>query len=336
MSRCGLSKPAHIIKGQGYMDISKLTRKTDVVPFIDIEGKVIDEIVLPEPIMPLLSKRVGISESGKYYKGVGSVYACHFTNEIDSKAKLLSKTGILYEENKVTYLNLCGKFGIFNFKHQPVFSDLEGGCGPKEQNLIVMQGKFEKSAIEEIESVISTGIEGHKIYVYRLKEQAGKLTDLCDLIEYVLSNNFCTAWDKNLWADVMSYKYIRDVGDWFESRELGCKIGTVYALLRSLFEKDLYLYCEVLKRMLGVVNCERKLIIYFSALLVRKYNSELFEEKNIDMDTLNSDLFISILSEMFMGKACCHLENDSDYDWVRKEYLSKVEKYAQNIVLMIK
>lgn len=318
------------------MDINQITRKTDVIPFIDVDGKVIDEIVLPEKIMPLISKRVGISDSGKYYKGAGSVYACHFVNDVDSNAKIISKTGIVYEENKVSYLNLCGKFGIFNFKHQPIFSDLEGGCGPKEQNLLVMQEKFEKSAIEEIESIISTGIDGHKIYVYRLKEQEGKLSDVCELIEYFLTNDYCTAWDKNLWADIMSYKYVRDVGDWFESKDLGCKIGTVYALLRSLYEKDLYLYCEILKQLVGTVNCDRKLIIYFSALIVKKYNSGLFEEKNIDTDNLTQDLFVSILTEMFNGKACCHLENDIEYDWVRKQYLSKVEKYAQNIVLMIK
>ncbi len=109
-----------------------MTQKTDTIPFIDINGSVLSEIKLPEMIMPIISKRTGLSDSGSYYKGAGTIYICHFTNERNEREKLLAKTGIIYEENKVCYLNLVGKYGIFNFRHQPVFSDLEGGYGKKE------------------------------------------------------------------------------------------------------------------------------------------------------------------------------------------------------------
>lgn len=81
--------------------------------------------------MPVISKRVGISESDTYYKGAGTIYICHFSNEIESGVKLLARTGIIYEQNKVCYSKLCGKYGIFQFQHQPMFSDLEGRCGLK-------------------------------------------------------------------------------------------------------------------------------------------------------------------------------------------------------------
>jgi len=39
-----------------------------------------------------------------------------------------------------------------------MFSDLEGGCGPKEKNLLVMQKKFEYSFIDtSIKSMLSFG-----------------------------------------------------------------------------------------------------------------------------------------------------------------------------------
>ena len=272
-----------------------------------------------------------ISSSGIYYKGAGTIYICHFSNEPEIDEKLLSKTGIIYEQNKVCYSRLLGKYGIFKFPHQPMFSDLEGGCGAKEKNLLKMQKEFQLSAIEEIVDVIPTGILNHNIYAYRLKEHQGSLRETAELIEYVLTNDYCTAWDKNLWADIYSYKYVRDVGDWFVSDQLGCKIGTVYAMLHSLYESDIYIYCSLLNNLLGVYNCERHFIIYYSALIVRKYFPDMFEQKKIELDNITPELFGQILREMFMGKACCHLENDDKWVWVRAYFLSKEKDYIDRI-----
>lgn len=317
----------------------ELTKRTNIVPVMGTNGDIITEINLPEKIMPVVSKRVGVSESGIYYKGAGTIYVCHFSNEPKAEEKIISETGILYEQYKVCNTKLCGKYGIFDMQYQPVFSDLVGGCGPKEQNFVRMQRIFEKSAVKEIVSVYPTGFKGQNIYAYRLKKLSGSIDNTVELIEYILSNDYCTAWDKNLWADIVSYGFIRDVGDWYMSKELGCKLGTLYALLNSLYEKDIYTYIELLKRTLGVYNTDRHSVLIFAALIVDKYRHELYESKNIDCENITPKTYGLLLTEMFKGKACCHLENDEKWGWVRNKYLEKVasyEKKTKKLIINIK
>lgn len=320
------------------MNSSELTRTTDSIPFMKKTGEVIKEIKLPEKVMPILSKRTAIGTSGTYYKGAGTIYTCHFSNTIESGETLLAKTGILYEENKVTRLNLCGKYGIFNFRHQPMFSDLEGGCGPKEKNLLVMQKKFEYSAIQEIVDVIPTDIPEHSIYAYRLKETTGSLKDTAELLKYALENDFCTAWDKNLWADIYCYRYVRDVGDWYCSDSVAAKLGTVYALLHSLYETDLYQYLELLHLLTGDYDVEKHFVLYYSAKTVQKICPKRWEETRIDLEHITPKLFGQLLSLMLQSKSCCHLENEQEWNWTRekqlerkKDYEAKIERILQNL-----
>lgn len=308
---------------------NQLTRMVNSIPIWDAHGNLLQEIKLSEKIMPIVSKRVGLGESGLYYKGGGSIYQCHFVNESDKELKLLGKTGIIYEQYKVCYPKLVGRYGIFTFPHQTVFSDFEGGCGKKEKNLIELQKEFEFSAIEEILNVIPVGINEHNIYVYRLKNVKSELSDVVKLIEYILSNNYNTAWDKNLWSDIYGYQYVRDLADWFVSDKLCHKLGTVYALLYSLYKEDIYQYTMLLKQTLGVHNCDKYLILYFSALIVYKYNSNLFDYLNFNIKEITSELYAELLKLLFSGKACCHLENDEKWDWVRMYYISRISRYVK-------
>ncbi|MBQ7943879.1 MAG: hypothetical protein IJ326_07445 [Lachnospiraceae bacterium] len=307
----------------------QLTRMIDTVPVWDMQGNKLHEIKLPEKIMPISSKRVGLAESGLYYKGAGSIYQCHFVNESEKELKLLSKTGIIYEQYKVCYPKLVGRHGIFDFPHQAVFSDMEGGCGRKEKNLLKMQKKFELSAIEEIVNVIPIGINEHNIYVYRLKNIKSELSDVIKLIEYILSNNFNTAWDKNLWNDIYGYQYVRDVADWFISDKLCHKLGTVYALLHSLYNDDIYQYTMLLKLVLGVHNCDKHFILYYSALIVYKYNPSLFSGMDNDVEEVTPQLYAELLRLLFSGKACCHLENEKKWEWVRAHYITRISRYVK-------
>lgn len=323
------------------MNLSELTRTTDSIPFMEKTGEVIKEIKLPEKVMPILSKRTAIGESGTFYKGAGTIYTCHFSNSVESGETLLAKTGIVYEEDKVSRLNLCGKYGIFNFPHQPMFSDLEGGCGPKEKNLLVMQRKFEYTAIKEIMDVIPTGISEHSIYAYRLKESGGSLMDTVELLKYALKNDFCTAWDKNLWADIYCYRYVRDVGDWYISDSVAAKLGTVYALLHSLYETDLYQYLELLHLLTGIYNLEKYCVLYYSAKVVQMTCPMRWEETGIDLERITPELFGQLLSLMLQSKSCCHLENEQEWSWTRekqleriKEYEKKMERILQNLRIM--
>lgn len=317
------------------MNSLELTKTTDIIPFMEKNGEIIKEIKLPEKVMPILSKRTAIGLSGTYYKGAGTIYTCHFTNELEKGETLLAKTGILYEENKVTRLNLCGKYGIFNFKHQPMFSDLEGGCGPKEENLLVMQKKFEYSAIKEIVDVIPTDIPEHSIYAYRLKETTGSLKDTAELLKYALENDFCTAWDKNLWTDIYCYGYVRDVGDWYDSDSVAAKLGTVYALLHSLYETDLYQYLELLHLLTGDYNAEKNFVLYYSAKTVQKICPKQWDETGIDLEQISQEVFGQLLSLMLQSKACCHLENEQEWSWTRVKQLKKKMDYEIKIEIIL-
>ena len=306
-----------------------ITSKTDTIPVYSATGKKEYEITLPEKIMPLNSKRGGFSDTSLYYKGAGIVYQCHFVNQCKQDESLLHKTNIIYEKYQVCYPNLVGKFGIFIFPHQPVFSDLEGACGPKEKKVLENQKYFQLSAIEEITDVIPTGIDNHNIFVYRLKKVSANPLDVMDLIEYVLQTNYNTPWDKNLWSDIYCYRYVRDVADWFISDKLCHKLGTIYALLNSLYNSDIYLYSMLLKKVLNIHNCERNFILYFSALIVDKYCPELFESIHLDVNEISPELFGILLKLLFSGKACCHLENDTEWSWVREYYTSRINKYVK-------
>ncbi len=136
------------------MNYDFLTKKTNIVPIYDALGNKMSEIVLPEKIMPLSSKRGGFSDKDLYYKGAGSIYQSHLVNQCSQNMKLIKKTNIVYEKYQVCYPELVGKFGIFLFPHQPIFSDYEGGCGKKELQMLNNQKYFELSAIDEITNII--------------------------------------------------------------------------------------------------------------------------------------------------------------------------------------
>ena len=131
-----------------------------------------------------------------------------------------------------------------------------------------MQKKFERSAIQEILDVLETPIEGHRIYAFRLKELQGSYKDTIHLISYILSENFNSAWDKNLWADIMCYGYVRDLADWFVSDEPAHKLGTIYALLHSIMKADKCLYEEIVHEMVGLEQMGDIYLPYVAAGIV--------------------------------------------------------------------
>lgn len=296
---------------------------TDKVLIYDIDGSVSGEVKLPERIMAIPAKRTGISETGLYYKGSGIVYQKHLVNEISPDVKLIGKSGIVYEKYVVTYPNLIGKYGIFKFPHQPVFYDLEGACGTKEKRILKNINNFELSAIDEIINVINIEDIDSCVYVYRMKKVNASPDDITELIEYVLTSDYNTAWDKNLWSDVYCYKYIRDVADWFVSKQANHKLGTIYALLNSLYSSDIYLYLQLIYRIFGKCNSNKQYVIYYSGLIVNKFCNGIL---NIDLCSFNQEVREALMKQLFSGKACCHLEADNSWDWVRRYYLDSIRK----------
>lgn len=312
----------------------KEIRWTDTVPVYTAQGEQIHALKLPEKIMPVPAKRGGFSESGVYYKGSGTVYTNHLTNQVkneDCGEKIIGKTGLIYEKYIACYPKLTGRFGIFMFPHQAIFTDYEGGCGKKEQKITENQRLFERTAIDKIIDVIPTGIENHCIYVYRMKNVRGGLCDTQALIEYVLNSDFNTAWDKNLWGDIYAFGFVRDVADWFVSNQLNHKIGTVFALLHSLYQADVSLYAQLLLNCLGTYSFEKYKILYYSALIVRKYCARLLETEQMEPLVFNEETYGKLLTLLFSGKACCHLEDDEKWNWVRVYYDGVRDEYLRKM-----
>lgn len=298
-------------------------------------GQIIGNVSLPERIFQIPGRRNGFGESGLYYKGIGTVYRNHYIyrseprknpayitislqENMDPELTVVGHTKIVYENTVVTYPKCIGKRGIFTFQHQPCFSDYEGACGPKEAKLIENQKIFERSAIDSIESIISIPeISDHKIYALRMKDVKGNLKDTVSLMEYLLGNDWNTAWDKNVWDDIFCYGYIRDVADWFQSKEYVHKLGTIFSILHSMYQKDIRQYAELLLLLFGECDFEKRKIVYYSARVVQKYCKC---EIPVDIGEWNDATFLNLFHTLSQGMACCHLENDAAWNWVRKYF----------------
>ncbi len=302
--------------------MNDLKFSTNTIPIINDSGRIIDKVVLPEMIWPVPRRRCGYSESGIYYKGAGIIYTGHYVNELDEHVKLVLETGSAYEKYNVIYPNLFRRFGIFTFRHQPCFSDYEGGCGKKEKNLINMVKSFELSAIEEIIDVIDLPIDNHNIYSYRMKKLKGDYHDTLRLIEYLITENYNTGWDKNIWDDIYCFGYVRDLADWFISDKFCHKLGTVYALLKDLIKKDKYLYEAIVRTLTGLEQLGDYHIVYIAAIIVKEFMPSCIPEI-LDLNYPTEELYRYLYDELYSGKACCHLENDSEWDEIRTVYKDK-------------
>ncbi len=307
-------------------------RATDTIPIINAEGKALDVIKLKEKIMPIPNKRGCFSERGLYFKGSGIVYTNHLgcdkTFDINqsnnvSSAKIIGRTRLVYENLLLCYPHLVDRFGIFTFQHQPIFSDFEGACGKKEKRIVDNTKHFELNSIEEIVDIIPTGIEDTYIYCYKLKSIKGNISDMVRLIEYVLTEDWNTAWDKNLWSDLDCYGYVRDVADWYKSDLFIHKLGTVFSFLNSIYSADKSLYARLLLELLGKYDFTKKYILLFSKEIVIKY-CKSFIGTEYDVDIGHVDWFQKIYMLLVSGKACCHLEDDDLWDWVRRYYYQMI------------
>lgn len=309
------------------MDLDNIMTYTDIVPIYNKKGTRINEVKLPQKIIPTPRRRCPCSKEHIFYKGAGIIYRGNYANTTDDKMIIVSQNASEYQKYYIVHPKVFHKFGIFTFPHQPVFSDCEGGCGKKEKNLLLMQKKFEYSAIKEIVNVIDVPVHEHSIYAYRLKSIQGSYKDTIQFIEYILSENFCSAWDKNLWDDIMGYGYLRDMADWFESNELKHKLGTIYGLLKSLLQADKYTYEDVVKETTGLEQLGEVYLPYIAARIIYKYCPKCIS--CLDLNNFTPELYGALWKIIYSGKSCCHLENDANWDYIREILFSYIPGHIQ-------
>lgn len=294
---------------------TEVIRRLKRLKIVGVNYKILDcSLGINIPVLALL-----IEKGGKYHIHYGA-----------DPSPITALERCLTEIFQGIYPGLYRKYGIFQFNHQPCFSDFEGGCGKKEQNILYIQQHFQYSAIEQIIDIIPVPIENHSIYVYRMKELKGNYMDTIRLIEYVLSENYNTAWDKNVWDDIECFGYLRDLADWFVSDKFCHKLGTAYAFLSALAKIDKYTYERVVRDMTGLEQLGDHHIIYIAALIGKKYAADVDSE--MDFSKPSSILYTYLWQQLYSGKACCHLEQEEKFGYVREKYLESVSRNVQLVM----
>lgn len=266
-----------------------------------------------------------------YYKGVGVPYKSHygFTETINDDYIVLEQPSVFYNGYKLFNKNYQGKFGIFQERYQPIFTDFIGTCGAKERLIVSNSLSFEKSSVDIFDCIeIDTSNEQYYFELNYLCQRKSYLSfgtpkRLTELLEYMLVNKWNFLWDKNVIRDISGDGRVSDVADLFQSDELKYQLGTVYALLYSLSKNDMKKYSEFLKYnklthrndMSFISNAiwfMKKYHIDISPLLIGNSDYEIY--KNV------------LVNYLLVGKNCAHCSCDFNKpagDRVAQEYLKK-------------
>ncbi len=308
------------------------------VPIFDNKGNQINSITIKENL-EYVNGRVSKGEK-YYYKGVGVPYKSHHIYFDDSTEDydILGRSPIFYLGNKVSKKCYQGKSGIFQEKHQPHFTDWIGACGIKELNIfenLYDEGGFEFTAIEALEYQIID--EDNQQYYLKVDYPYGRLgyisnpnpKDLRNLIDYMIQNDWNFPWDKNSISDISHNSKVTDVADLFKSSELSYKIGTVYSVFYSLYNKNKELYYDFCK--VNNMTHDNSMSFIFNSLYILYINGVdiLPLYKQTPIETYKN----IILNYLIVGRNCgfcgvgsCKGRKDTNQSYgeeIRDEYIRR-------------
>jgi len=279
------------------------------IPIYDCIGNQIDVVRISDNLT-YVDGRVSKGEK-YYYKGVGIPYnSHHITTDIDfNNYDFIEKSEIFYLGNKVSKKCYQNKFGIFQEKYQPHFTDWLGACGVKELNIfenLYDENGFEKTAIEAFEYI--TIDEKHQQYYLKVDYPKGRkkyITNpnhkkLRELIDYMLNSNWNFPWDKNSISDINDDVGVTDVADLFQCSLLSSKIGTVYSLLYSLFHANSKDY---------IFFCEQNNLRHYNSMSFVSNALQLISENNISVDEVYKETDLEtykniVLNYLIVGRNC--------------------------------
>jgi len=296
-----------------------------VVRIFDKEGRVVREIPLPEDIVYVKKRLSKGLRTGLYYKGAGCLYQGHYVLQTGGY-EVIGKADVDYCGWLVVRKEWVGKFGIFQERYQPYFSDWIGGCGKKERRIVKHSERFGRSGVR-VEDVIEIGDE-HAIYVVRyLYSRTGmvKLEGLMKTLTYALKEDWNFPWDKNVLGDVDDEGCVVDVADLFRAGDLVSKFGTVYAVFYSIMQ-DGRLKKEFFERYR--VELREELLPFAVYAFLRRVGVDISEIGEVrvgrkDYERLMRDYVIA-------GKSCAGLEDDNWENIARRYYLEKLERAMRN------
>ena len=307
------------------------------IPIYNDNGIVVNVVEINDDLL-FLNGRVSKGNT-LYYKGTGVNYNGHygFLNNLSSNYKIIEKCPVFYAGYKIYNKNYQNKFGIFQERYQPYFTDFIGSCGAKEKLIVSNSLSFEKSSVD-IFDCIEIDKENEQYY-FELNYlcdrksylQYGQPKKLKELLEYMISSNWNFLWDKNTIHDLSFDGRVTDVADLFVSNELKHKLGTLYSVFYSLGKANPIKYLEFLKyNQMTHVN---DMSYVYNAL-------EFLAKNKIDI----SDLLISeneieiyknaVLNYIVLGKNCAHCScdfNKLDGDKVMLQYATIIsERFHEN------
>ena len=264
-----------------------------------------------------------------YYKGVGSPYGgCSMLTT--NGHKIISESSVFYYGYNVINEKLQGKFGIFQEKFQPYFSDFIGSCGPKELKLIDNSKQCQRSSVEVLDYVEYD--KPNKQYYFKVNYSCGRYKyleggnpkQLADLLDYLAVSGWNFPWDKTSINDVTYDGRVSDVADMFESKQLKHRLGTIYSVLYSLGKLNQVKYHEFL--VANNYKHRNDMDYIFIALLILDKNGvniDGFLPKQSDSEY---KIYRHILEQhLIQGRNCAYVEDSKHGDKVKKMFIERVK-----------
>lgn len=298
------------------------------IPIYDNKGKKIDSLEIEDDIR-FVNGRVS---KGKeyYYKGLGVPYKQHSIEDgdITDDYEVLNKSDIFYLGHFVSKKCFQNKFGIFQERYMPKFTDFIGTCGTKELSIIENSELFGRSSIELISSHYYD--KSNQQYYFKVRYkchrisylQNGNAKDLRELFDYMIQNNWNFNWDKRSITDISYNGLVPDVADIFLDSQLKSKVGSVYSVLYSLYNHSKNKYGDFVTY--NNLNHENLSSIVFNVVEILKRNNvdtkELLPSKNQYENYKHI-----IRNYLVTGRNCGHCCLVDVGDDIKKEYIKQVE-----------
>ena len=302
------------------------------VPIYDKDGNEVDKITIKDTIEPVNGR---VSKGKKnYYKGLGVNYRCHVLPPLRPESNIhgydiLQNPNVFYMGPLVSKHCFQGKYGIFQEKYQPQFTDFIGSCGVKELSLIENSEEFAKSSVDVIKSVNYDKENGQYYFVLNYKcgrvkyLEKGDPKALYELLEYMIKEDWNFIWDKTSIEDISYNGMVSDVADIFKSSSLMNKMGTIYSVLYSLGNISLTKYVEFNR----IHNLEHK-----NQMSYTLNAAKLLERFGVDTRSLyvsndeKKNFENMVLDYIINGRNCgdcCYIELG---DKIREQYITQTKK----------
>lgn len=291
------------------------------IPVYNKQGQIEYVLELPEDIQ-FVSGRTSKSDK-LYYKGVGSRYFSHSCLSLVDVEKQ-SESSVFYYGWDVKNAKWADKFGIFQDRLQPYFSDFIGTCGNKELKIILNSRRFELSAVNVVDAVEHDPINSQYYFVLDYKSPRNKYDGnsiaLVNLLSYMVESGWCFPWDKTSINDINNQGCVTDVADMFQSDDIKHLYGSVYSVFYSLFQTD----NENYNKLLRFLHCSRNTISDIPVvvmLFLKKCNRDVYIKQNISSQ---GQLYTHLVGNLLLrGRNCAGVEDHRKSDAVMIQYLDR-------------